>query len=50
MPTMTPPVKGANNVASTPQRLYRIVRMVVCARFRSVALYRNHDPRTVPDR
>ena len=45
LPTMTPPVKGAN----TSRRLYRVVRMVVFARFRSAALYRNHDPTTVPD-
>ena len=48
MPTMTPPVKGANNVASTSRRLYRVVRMVVLARFRSAAPYLNHDPTTVP--
>ena len=29
LPTMTPPVKGANNVESTSRRLYRVVRMVV---------------------
>ena len=49
LPTMTPPVKGANNVASTSRRIYRVVRMVVFARFRSAAPYQNHDPTTVPD-
>ena len=34
---MTPPVKGAKNVATTSERLYRVVRMVVLARFRSTA-------------
>ena len=43
------PVKGANNMASTSRRLYRVVRMVVFARFQSAAPYRNHDPTTVPD-
>ena len=42
-------VKGPNNVASTSRRLYRVVRMVVFARFQSVAPYQNHDPTTVPD-
>ena len=46
---MMPPVKGANKVASTSRRLYRVVRMVVLARLRSAALYQNHDPTTVPD-
>ena len=49
LPTMTPPVKGANNVASTSRRLYRVVRMVVLASFRSAAQYPNHDPTTIPD-
>ena len=49
LPTMTPPVKGANNVASTSRELYRVVRMVVFARFRSAAPYQNDDPTTVPD-
>ena len=48
-PTMTPPVKGANNVASTFRRLYRVVRMVVLAKFQSAAPYRNRDQTTVPD-
>ena len=46
---MTPPVRGANNVASTYRTLYRVVRMVVLARFRSAGPYRNDDPTTVPD-
>ena len=46
---MTPPVKGANNVANTSRGLCRVVCMVVFTRFRSAAPYRNHDPTTVPD-
>ena len=49
LPTMTPPVKGANNVAITSRLLYRVVRMVVFARFWSAAPYRNKDPTTVTD-
>ena len=49
LPTMMPPVKGANNLASTSQRLYRVVRMVIFARFRSAAPYRNHSPTTFLD-
>ena len=44
LPTMTPPVKGANNVASTSRRLYRVVCMVVFARFRSAAPSLTRDP------
>ena len=49
LPTMTPAVKGANNVASTSRGIYRVARMVVLARFLSAAPYRNHDFTTVPD-
>ena len=48
LPTMTPPVEGANNVASTSRRLYRVVRMVVLARFESAALYRKPRPQDLP--
>ena len=49
MPTMTAPVKNGTNVASTSRRLYRVVRMVFFARFRSAPPYQNHKATTVPD-
>ena len=49
LPTMTTPVKGANNVATASRRLYWVVRMVVFARFRSAAPCENQDRTTVPD-
>ena len=49
LPTITSPVKGSNNVASTSRGLRWVMRMLVLVRFRSAAPHQNHNATTVPN-